>query len=178
MRKKNQTTLSLGRVIASILSLPFMVTVVIPLVLLLQTRGYKFGWKLPNPYNFLTTTGGIFLIVLGLILLGWTISLFTKVGRGTLSPWDPTEKLVIQGPYRHVRNPMILGVYLIVLGESLLLFVPSIFLWFLLFVAINLIYTPLVEERGLETRFGEVYQRYKRNVPAWIPRLKPWKLDD
>lgn len=46
--------------------------------------------------------------------------------------------------------------------------------WFLGFVLLNLIYIPVLEEPGLERRFGEAYRAYKRNVPRWIPRLRPW----
>jgi protein-S-isoprenylcysteine O-methyltransferase Ste14 len=174
---ENQT-LSIGRLVRSILSLPFMVTVVIPLALILRTRIYRFSWKLPSPNNFLASLAGMGLIGLGLILLSWTISLFADLGHGTLAPWDPAEKMVIEGPYRHARNPMISGVLLILLGEHVLLSAPAIFLWFLVFFVLNLIYMPIVEEKGLEARFGKAYQNYRHNVPAWIPRLKPWEPED
>lgn len=88
---------------------------------------------------------------------------------------EPTQKLVVRGVYQHVRNPMITGVCCILLGEAI--FFGSLWLlgWFGIVVAVNMIYIPLAEERGLAKRFGDDYLLYKRNVPRWIPRLTPWK---
>ena len=66
-----------------------------------------------------------------------TISLFARVGQGTLAPWDPTQRLVVLGPYRHVRNPMISGVLAILLGEAALLGSPPLLVWFGAFFAVN-----------------------------------------
>ena len=100
-----------------------------------------------------------------------TIRLFVTVGKGTLAPWEPTHKLVVQGVYRHVRNPMISGVILVLLGESVLTASLPLFCWFLVFAVINATYIPLLEEPGLVNRFGEEYLTYKGNVPRWVPRL-------
>jgi len=64
------------------------------------------------------------------------------------------------------------------LGESLLFHSKNIFTWFVLFFIINYVYFILSEEPGLEKRFGAEYLEYKRNVPRWIPRLKPWKPEE
>ena len=103
-----------------------------------------------------------------------TITLFATSGNGTLAPWDATQKLVVRGVYRHVRNPMIGGVFCILLGESLALGSVTLFCWFAVFVLGNLVYIPLVEEPGLQGRFGQAYERYRKHVPRWIPRPKPW----
>lgn len=95
-------------------------------------------------------------------------------GKGTVMPWDPTQTLVITGLYRHVRNPIILGVLIIQIGEALLLSSYGIALLPLVFFIINTVYFIYSEEPGLEKRFGEAYLEYKRNVPRWIPRLIPW----
>jgi protein-S-isoprenylcysteine O-methyltransferase Ste14 len=81
---------------------------------------------------------------------------------------------VIQGVYRHVRNPMISGVFFVILGEAILTVSLPLFGWFLIFVAVNAVYIPLVEEPGLVKRFGDDYLTYKKNVPRWIPRLRAW----
>jgi protein-S-isoprenylcysteine O-methyltransferase Ste14 len=81
----------------------------------------------------------------------------------------------LPGPYRFVRNPMILGVLLFLLAESIFFESWLLFGWMIIFFMGNAIYFPLVEERGLEERFGRDYRRYKEQVPGWIPRLKPWK---
>jgi hypothetical protein len=103
-----------------------------------------------------------------------TISLFSRVGEGTLAPWDPTRKLVVNGPYRRVRNPMITGVFLVLSGETLVLGVPQMAAWTAIFGLVNAIYMPLVEEPGLVKRFGKDYVTYRDNVPRWIPRRRPW----
>jgi protein-S-isoprenylcysteine O-methyltransferase Ste14 len=89
-------------------------------------------------------------------------------------PWDPTRKLVVAGVYRYVRNPMILSVIMIEAGESFLFGSICLGLTALLFFVINHVYFILSEEPGLEKRFGLEYVEYKKNVPRWIPRLKPW----
>ena len=96
------------------------------------------------------------------------------LGEGTLAPWDETRRLVVRGVYRHVRNPMITGVLCLLLGEASLLGSLPLLGWFALFLLANALYIPLAEERGLERRFGEEYLLYKRNVPRWIPRVRPW----
>ena len=105
----------------------------------------------------------------------WTTVLFVRVGRGTLAPWDPTATLVVQGPYRHVRNPMISGVLFLLLGEAVLLGSWPLVAWFAAVAAVNAVYLPLVEEPGLVSRYGADYERYREAVPRWVPRLRAWK---
>jgi protein-S-isoprenylcysteine O-methyltransferase Ste14 len=85
--------------------------------------------------------------------------------------------MVVLGPYRRVRNPMISGVMALVLGEAALFGSLGLFLFFAIFAAINAVYIPLVEEPGLVRRFGEDYRAYRRAVPRWIPRRRPWDPD-
>jgi protein-S-isoprenylcysteine O-methyltransferase Ste14 len=82
---------------------------------------------------------------------------------------------VVRGVYRYVRNPMITGVHLVLLGEALITASLPLFGLFLIGGVINAVYIPLVEERGLVKRFGDEYLIYKRNVPRWVPRLTPWQ---
>jgi len=121
------------------------------------------------------------IIALGLTLVCVTVWHFATVGRGTLAPWDPPRRLVVVGVYRHVRNPMISGVLVILLGEALALRSLGVLAWAVTFLAINMTYIPLLEEPLLLRRFGEDYQAYRRNVPRWVPRAKPWQppwMDD
>lgn len=113
-------------------------------------------------------------IGIGSVLLYKSIQLFSTIGHGTLAPWNPPKRLVVDGMYRHVRNPMILGVLIIILGEAILLGSIFIFLWFVIFAVGNHLYFIKREEPELVVRFGEEYLLYKRNVPRWIPRLKLW----
>jgi protein-S-isoprenylcysteine O-methyltransferase Ste14 len=158
----------------SIILLPAMVTIVIPAVILCRTREVNPGWSLHPPLNWAVFLTGVILILAGLTLVVKTISLFATIGRGTLAPWAPPERLVARGIYRHVRNPMITGVLCVLCGEALVLGSVPLLLLFSVFLIINLIYIPLLEEPGLEKRFGSQYRLYKEKVPRWIPRLKPW----
>src|SRR4051812_27067897 len=117
---------------------------------------------------------GALLIGVGLLLVVRTVALFARVGRGTLAPWDPTSRIVVRGPYRHVRNPMISGVMLILLGEAALFGSLPLLIWAAAFFAVNVAYMPFVEEPGLRRRFGHEYDRYRANVPRWLPRPRPW----
>jgi protein-S-isoprenylcysteine O-methyltransferase Ste14 len=159
----------------AILLLPFMVTVVIPGVILWLTGPDTLEvWQSALAIRVgLPILGGA-LICLGLVLMVATIRLFVSVGKGTLAPWNPTQKLVVQGIYRHVRNPMISGVMFILLGEALLAASLPLFCWFAFCVALNVVYIPLAEEPGLVKRFGADYLAYKQNVPRWIPRMRAW----
>ncbi len=158
----------------AILTLPVVVTIIIPAVLLILFGGPKIGWALTSPFNLIPILGGLLLIGLGLFLLITTISMFARFGEGTLAPWDAPQKLVVRGVYRHVRNPMHTGVFVMLFGEGLLLGSPAILFFATGAVILHLFYIPLSEEKGLEQRFGEDYLIYKQHVPRWIPRLKPW----
>lgn len=117
---------------------------------------------------------GLVLAAAGLMLAAWTARLFLTLGRGTPAPWTPPRRLVVAGPYRHVRNPMITGVLLMLAAESLLFGSWPIVGWMLVFFFVHGVYLTRAEEPGLERRFGEDYRRYKANVPRWIPRASPW----
>jgi len=82
---------------------------------------------------------------------------------------------VAEGPYRHVRNPMISGVLLVLVGESAVLRSISLAQWAALFAVINATYIPLTEEPILDARFGATYREYCRAVPRFIPRFRPWQ---
>jgi protein-S-isoprenylcysteine O-methyltransferase Ste14 len=174
-----RTPMETWKHLRAILLLPFMVTVVIPGVILLLTGPDTLGvWQsVPATRVAMPILGGV-LLCLGLVLMVATIRLFVMVGKGTLAPWNPTQRLVVQGVYRHVRNPMISGVMSVLLGEAVLAASLPLLGWFLVFVAINAVYIPLAEEPGLAKRFGSDYLTYTQNVPRWIPRLRPWTPDE
>ena len=160
------------RHLLAILLLPGVVTILVPLWIVRGTGAFRVGWGLPA--SLLPSILGCALLALGLLLMYRTISLFAGFGEGTLAPWDPPRRLVVRGVYRRVRNPMISGVFFVLLGEAILLGSPPIFVWFLVVSAVNAVYIPFVEEPDLSQRFGEEYLVYKRNVPRWVPRLRPW----
>lgn len=163
--------LTLLRHLLSILLLPFMVVVIVPSLLLTGFAAIDSRW---SDAAILARLAGILLALAGFGLFGWCISLFARVGQGTLAPWDPTKKIVVVGPYQFVRNPMISGVVAMLFGQALFHGSWVVGLWACAVVMINHVYFLASEEPGLEERFGESYRVYKANVPRWIPRVRPW----
>jgi protein-S-isoprenylcysteine O-methyltransferase Ste14 len=159
----------------AILLLPGMVLVVIPGLILwrdgLDTLGL---WRSAPSSKVILPIIGVICVCLGLLLMVATIRLFMTVGKGTLAPWEPPKRLVVQGVYRHVRNPMISGVLFVLLGEAAFTASRPLSGWFLVFLVVNSVYIPLSEEPGLVERYGDDYLAYRRHVPRWVPRLTPW----
>jgi protein-S-isoprenylcysteine O-methyltransferase Ste14 len=154
-------------------TLKHLFSLILPITVLIVVPTYiesDFGFSMSG-----LTFAGAGLIVAGLATVVAAITMFIRIGRGTLAPWNPTQKLVVRGMYARVRNPMITGVLAVLLGESLVFRSKNIFVWFVAFFFINYAYFVLFEEPGLEKRFGEEYLEYKSHVPRWIPRLKPWR---
>ena len=162
------------RLLRSFVVLPGIALLLIPVLIIWLMRGSEWASSLARPDQaqfWLGLLGGI----LGAWLALASVSTMLRYGEGTPAPWDPTRRLVLHGPYRYVRNPMMIGVMLILLAEALLLQSPGIAIWFAVFLLLNGFYLPGVEEKGLEQRFGEDYRQYKANVPRWIPRTRPWE---
>ena len=160
------------RQLLSVAILPFVVTVVIPLWIARDERTTPSLGS--TPLELTAQTLGAASLALGLWLFGYSLRHFAIRGRGTLAPWDPPRTLVVSGPYRYVRNPMISGVVFILFAEALLLRSTAHAVWALGFLAANFVVIPLIEEPQLETRFGESYREYTRHVGRLIPRLRPW----
>jgi protein-S-isoprenylcysteine O-methyltransferase Ste14 len=163
--------LLLLRQLLSILLLPFVMVVIVPWRLIATSAPVPL---VGEEWAGVLRAAGVGLGLAGFALFVWCVTLFGKVGRGTLAPWDPTRKLVAVGPYRHLRNPMISGVVLMLLGETAYLNSRVVGIWALCFLAFNHLYFVVVEEPGLEHRFGAPYRAYKANVPRWLPRRQPW----
>jgi len=160
------------RHLLSIALLPFVVVVLVPRWLLQgDPRAASFAPEAPRALGQVL---GTVVFVAGLALFTWCVLLFARVGRGTLAPWDPTRRLVVVGPYRHVRNPMISAVATMLTGEALFFLSTRIAMWLLFFVALNHTYFVLIEEPGLARRFGDEYRRYRAAVPRWVPRRRGW----
>jgi protein-S-isoprenylcysteine O-methyltransferase Ste14 len=165
----------LWRILKSIIILPGNAAGVVPGLLLWLTHETAFGFKAATydqPQFWIASA----FAAGGLTLMFRTIRLFADKGSGTLAPWDPTRKLVVEGPYRYVRNPMISGVLFVLTAEALFLQSWPVAAWLALFFVLNNLYFSLSEEKGLEARFGDDYRLYKQNVPRWIPRTQPWDL--
>jgi protein-S-isoprenylcysteine O-methyltransferase Ste14 len=157
----------------AIIVFPITVTVVVPVWIALRATA-----PLSPPHTVLEW--GISALGVAVALFGGTLFIaclrrFERDGQGTLAPWDPPARLVIEGPYAYVRNPMISGVLLVLLAEGLILRSPPHLAWAGAFALINALYIPLFEEPGLRVRFGEEYREYARHVPRLIPRPTPWR---
>ncbi len=87
----------------AVLALPGVVLVLVPGVILWATCGTDAAAHLPGPADPGLWVGAVFGLG-GLALAIWTVRLFVAGGEGTPAPWDPPHKLVVRGPYRHVRN--------------------------------------------------------------------------
>lgn len=157
-----------------ILALPFMVVIIIPYFLNKYYEPYKFSQLLDLDHGEMWLIG-ILIFIPGFLLFILSIRLFHKIGNGTLAPWKPTQKLVVKSLYAYMRNPMISGVLLLLLSESLFYNSMAVFLWLVFFFVTCHLYFVLSEEPGLVKRFGKEYEDYVLNVPRWIPRLKAWK---
>jgi protein-S-isoprenylcysteine O-methyltransferase Ste14 len=155
--------------------LPISVCILIPSLILFSTS-WTPSSLLPFLFYYPASVLSFTSIIVGIYLLASTIRMFARIGQGTLAPWNPTKKLVVHGIYRYVRNPMISGVLIILLGESLLFCSTWVFLWFLFFFIGNHVYFIKSEEPGLIKRFGQEYAQYAENVPRWIPRRTPWEV--
>jgi protein-S-isoprenylcysteine O-methyltransferase Ste14 len=114
------------------------------------------------------------LLVAGLAVLMHAFACFVLEGAGTPAPVAPTERLVVGGLYRYVRNPMYLAVLAVIVGQALALWQP----WLLLYAtAVGLAFVTFVlgyEEPMLRRTFGAQYEAYRHAVPGWWPRRRPW----
>src|SRR5215467_8020013 len=116
---------------------------------------------------------GALLILAGIPPLLDSFARFAFEGQGTPAPVFPTKHLVVRGFYRHVRNPMYVGVTAVIFGQGLLfgsfrLLEYGSALWVCAYVFVR-----LYEEPKLMRSFGDEYREFCNNVPRWIPRLSP-----
>jgi len=108
-------------------------------------------------------------IGVGLAILLRCVWEFAHYGRGTLAPFDEPRKLVVQGLYRYVRNPMYVGVLLILLGESWFFWSRQLLVYTVLFFVAATILVMAYEELRLRSKFGIEYEQYCRKVGRWVP---------
>ena len=161
----------MGRLRAAIGSLVFLLVapgVVAGLVPWLLTDWSAHDWPIP-----LRLLGGA-IIAAGLALLLPAFTRFAIDGRGTPAPVAPTERLVVTGAYRYVRNPMYLGVAALIVGQGLLLGQAVLLAYAAIFVVVVTVFVHSYEEPTLARKFGQQYETYRSAVPRWRPRLRPW----
>jgi protein-S-isoprenylcysteine O-methyltransferase Ste14 len=118
---------------------------------------------------------GALMIAVGAAALLYAFGRFVVEGLGTPAPVAPPERLVVGGLYRYVRNPMYVAVAATIIGQALLLGRPVLLAYAALFMAAVVAFVRWYEEPTLTRRFGEEYLAYRGAVPAWLPRLHPWR---
>jgi protein-S-isoprenylcysteine O-methyltransferase Ste14 len=129
----------------------------------------------PLPYWLPLRVAGLILLAAGVVVLLNAFARFVIEGLGTPAPVAPTERLVVGGLYRYVRNPMYLAVAAIIFGQALLLGRPILLLYAAAFAFAVVAFVRWYEEPTLRRRFGEQYERYRREVPGWWPQREPWQ---
>ena len=131
-------------------------------------------WDAGEVWTPLRVTGAA-LIVAGAGVLLHAFGRFVVEGIGTPAPVAPTEHLVVGGLYRHVRNPMYVAVAAAIVGQALLLGRLALLLYAAGFLCVTAAFVRWHEEPYLARTFGAEYEAYRRAVPGWWPRLRPWR---
>jgi protein-S-isoprenylcysteine O-methyltransferase Ste14 len=148
--------------------------VVVGLVPWLLTR-----WQVREPAPFWAPARvlGVALIVAGLAVAIQAFVRFVVEGFGTPLPVAAPERLVVGGAYRYVRNPMYEALLAAVIGQALLLGQLGLLIYAGIVWLLPAAFVHWYEEPTLARRFGAEYEAYRRAVPAWWPRLRPWQPD-
>jgi len=154
-------TVPLPRFLSSLIA-PILVVGVLPLWLIRNVLAeYDTSWPGGSLWLWPARIGGAAVFLLGLALFVWCVTL--------------TQRLVIVGPYRHMRNPMISSVLFMVAGQALFWGSALTAALAVFFLVVNHFYFIASEEPGLVKRFGDSYRAYKASVPRWLPRLRPYQ---
>jgi protein-S-isoprenylcysteine O-methyltransferase Ste14 len=134
------------------------------------------GWRRQPPrFGILGVWAGWLLVALGVVIVVESFARFALKGLGTPAPVAPTRHLVVSGLYRHVRNPMYVGVTSAIVGQALVLG-RGVLLQYACFVWLAFhVFVLLYEEPTLQRTYAAEYHRYRANVRRWWPRLTPWR---
>ena len=125
--------------------------------------------------EWLRTVGGL-LILVGVPGLVDSFARFAVQGLGTPAPIAPPQSLVVTGLYRYVRNPMYVSVLAVILGQAILFADWRLLPYGALFWLACHLFVLTYEEPTLAATFNAAYERYRANVPRWLPRLTPWRV--
>jgi len=136
------------------------------------------GWHQGQPTFAAVRAVGVLLLAAGVAVVVGAFVRFVVEGAGTPAPVAPPEQLVVGGLYRYVRNPMYLAVTACIVGQALLLSSPLLLAYAAAFLAVCAAFVKWYEEPVLRRRFGTQYDAYRRGVPGWLPRLRPWRPED
>jgi protein-S-isoprenylcysteine O-methyltransferase Ste14 len=133
----------------------------------------RWEFREPLPGWVVAQVLGVVLICAGLVPAVHAFVEFTRAG-GTPAPVAPTERLVVSGFNRYVRNPMYVGLLVVVLGQALLFGQLGLVVYAAVMWAVTAAFVHWYEEPTLVGQYGAEYEAYRRAVPAWWPRLRPW----
>jgi protein-S-isoprenylcysteine O-methyltransferase Ste14 len=131
-------------------------------------------WRVGVDHPWPVQPAGAVLFIAGAIVLVSAFVRFVTEGIGTPAPVAPTARLVVGGLYRFVRNPMYLAVLVVIVGQALLLGQPTLLAYGAVVAIAFVVFVRFYEEPTLLRTFGEEYEEYRREVPGWWPRLRPW----
>jgi protein-S-isoprenylcysteine O-methyltransferase Ste14 len=135
------------------------------------------GWKVPDqgmPVLLVRAVVSVILLTVGSAVLLSAFARFVREGAGTPAPLAPTDRLVVGGTYRYVRNPMYLAVVAVLLGQSVLFASTALLVYTGVVWAVMAAFVRWYEEPVLTDRYGSEYEEYRRHVRAWLPRSRPW----
>lgn len=155
------------RALIAFLALPGVVAFLVPLTLF-KPRDGSGAFKMD----------GIAMLAAGCVVLLWCVRDFYVAGQGTLAPWSPPRHLVIVGLYRHSRNPMYIGVLLVVTGWALGFRSSALGLYAAALAVAFHLRVVFGEEPWLARTHGEAWTRYAAQVPRWILRARRTVPDD
>ncbi|MDA8354362.1 MAG: isoprenylcysteine carboxylmethyltransferase family protein [Firmicutes bacterium] len=138
------------------------------------------GWQMEEPLPFWGPLRviGVLMLLAGVSVLIQAFVRFVVEGLGTPVPIAPPSRLVVGGMYRYVRNPMYVALIWVVVGQALILGQLPLLLYGAAFLLISATFVRWYEEPKLKRQFGADYEVYRRAVPAWWPRLRPWNSEE
>jgi protein-S-isoprenylcysteine O-methyltransferase Ste14 len=146
-----------ARALLAFLALPGVVAIAVPLALLWATSHTK-----------IVRSWGLVPLFLGFGGLAWCVRDFYVLGKGTLAPWAPPDRLVVAGLYRYTRNPMYVAVTLAILGWAITFDAASLFIYAVAVAAAFHLRVVLAEEPWLARTHGAQWDSYSRRVPRWL----------
>jgi protein-S-isoprenylcysteine O-methyltransferase Ste14 len=163
------TTAAVGSAIFFVVA-PGIVAGLVPWLI----SGWDVRWPISG-FGVVVMALGSALLAVAILVLIRNFIRFVVEGRGTPSPVRQTERLVVGGDYRFVRNPMYLAVIAAILGQAMIFGSLALLIYALAVWAMMASFVRWYEEPLLQTRYGEEYRRYRQRVRAWVPRLHPWQ---
>ena len=131
------------------------------------------GWHTGASYPVPVRAAGAVVVTAGAAVLLGAFAQFAAEGLGTPAPVAPTERLVVRGLYRYVRNPMYLAVLAVISGQALVLGRPVLLGYAAAAGATFAAFVRWYEQPALARRYGAQYEAYRQTVPGWWPRLPP-----